>query len=148
MPCPLDRRIVKASKGHCSDPRTLSNPLTGGMGPRSEDGPPSRNPGPSDTVAGSRSQLAQPAAIPGMPDVNFDKYKWPNSTSSKDGTTKITVHASFEPTDLRELLSEHVALPPMPAIHIKGVHKVLGSDMMDFDLKLNMMRYVLSNPDK
>jgi hypothetical protein len=47
------------------------------------------------------------------------------------------------PQAFAKVLTEQIALVPVPEVKIRGVHKEYGSEVIDFDLRVNMMRYFL-----
>jgi hypothetical protein len=84
--------------------------------------------------------------LPGMPDIEFWKYRIPESTFSKDQRTVTTTHSSLtsDPIVLEKFIREQASLPPRPHVCIKGHH----ATNVDFDIKINMMRYIIHPEEK
>lgn len=100
--------------------------------------------GPTTPSPSASSQTNTPP-IPGLPALNYPKYRIPDSTVSKDGT-EITTKSPLlnsDPTALASFIQEQASLPPLPYIRITGTSSPDGLRRVDFDLKLNMIRYIL-----
>jgi hypothetical protein len=80
-------------------------------------------------------------SLPGMPNIDFSKYRIPESTMSKDQRTVTTTLSSLtsDPATLERFIREQASLPPRPHVCIKGHH----ASNVDFDIKINMMRYIM-----
>jgi hypothetical protein len=80
-------------------------------------------------------------SLPGMPNIDFSKYRIPESTLSKDQSTVTTTLSSLtsDPATLERFIREQASLPPRPHICIKGHH----ASNVDFDIKINMIRYIM-----
>jgi hypothetical protein len=82
--------------------------------------------------------------IPGIvPNINFAAYAPLGSEVSTDLTTTTIVNAALcsSPQAFAKTLAEQVALPPVPEVRIRGTHMKWGVEEVDFDIRLNMMRY-------
>jgi hypothetical protein len=101
--------------------------------------------GPSEPA---RNILAPPThySLPGMPNIEFQKYRIPESSLSKDQRTVTTTLSTLisDPTALERFIREQAALPPRPHVCIKGNH----ATNVDFDIKINMMRYIIHPEDE
>jgi hypothetical protein len=84
-----------------------------------------------------------------MPNIIFSKYRVPDATLSKDQSTLTTTFAAFssDPKALELFIREQAALPPRPLVRVTGTHTEMGQTKVDFDVRLNMMRYLL-HPDE
>ena len=88
------------------------------------------------------------AATPGMPEVDITQYLLPGAVASKDGST-ITVNNGnlcSDPNALVHFVNTQAALPPRPEIRITGVHNSYGETKTDFDIRVNVMRYLIRKP--
>jgi hypothetical protein len=101
--------------------------------------------GPSEPVRATPTTRTT-NSLPGMPNIDFWKYRIPESTLSKDQRTVTTTHSSLtsDPVALERFIREQAALPPRPHVCIKGHH----ATNIDFDLKINMMRYIIHPEEK
>jgi hypothetical protein len=85
-----------------------------------------------------------------MPKFNFAKYRVPEATLSKDQSTLTTTFAAFnsDPKALELFIREQAALPPKPQVRVTGTHTEMGQTKVDFDVRLNMIRYLLHPQEK
>jgi hypothetical protein len=81
--------------------------------------------------------------IPGLPNLNFAAYAPATSSVSNDNTTVTFVDAQLckSPQALAKFLTDQISIPPIPEIRIRGSHKGWSNEELDFDLRLNMLRY-------
>ncbi|KAI9759397.1 MAG: hypothetical protein M4579_002386 [Chaenotheca gracillima] len=93
----------------------------------------------------SGTRTAQRSRVLAIPGLNFSAYHIPEGTLSKDQTT-TTTHLAALSGDVRALVQfvrEQARLPPRPEIRIVGQHDYGGTPTTDFDIRLNMMPYIL-----
>jgi hypothetical protein len=85
-------------------------------------------------------------SLPGMPNIEFWKYRIPESTLSNDQRAVTTTLSSLtsNPAALEKFIREQAALPPRPHVCIKGQH----ATNVDFDVKINIMRYIINPEEK
>ncbi|KAL1960725.1 hypothetical protein VTO42DRAFT_6555 [Malbranchea cinnamomea] len=106
-------------------------------------------PGYTATSDVSHSPRQPLRSTPGLPPLNFTRYQIAEATLSKDKTT-ITVtqpDLSTNPVRLAKFITEQAALPPKPEIRIMGIRdSVYGENKVDFDIRINMLRYILRPP--
>jgi hypothetical protein len=84
--------------------------------------------------------------IPGnVPTVNFSAYAPLGSDVSTDLTTTQIVNPALcsSPQAFARVLAEQIALVPVPEIRVVGTHNQYGKTEVDFDIRINMMRYFL-----
>lgn len=100
---------------------------------------------PSPSSSTVERPLTLGRTVPGLPNINFASYAPPGATASKCLSTIniIDSTACKSPQALAKLISDQIALPPVPEIHIRGSHKVWGLDEEDFNIRLNMTQYFL-----
>jgi hypothetical protein len=82
--------------------------------------------------------------LPGLPNIPFAAYAPAGSQVSNDLQTTWLTDAALckSPQALAKVISEQIAIPPIPEIRIKGSHDDWAAGC-DFDVRLNMMRYFL-----
>jgi len=56
-------------------------------------------------------------------------------------TTIIDAHLSKSPQALTRFLADQLVLPPIPEIRIRGTHRSWSTEEVDFDIRLNLLRY-------
>ena len=102
------------------------------------------------TTSTTTTTSPQTPCIPGLPNLDFHKYQLPESILSDDQVTTTTYAPilSSDPNALTKFLHEQAALPPRPQIHIQGSHDEYGSQKTDFDVRLNMIRYIIPESNK
>jgi len=83
--------------------------------------------------------------IPGVPNLDFAAYAPVDAKLSTDLGTRTIVDATLcrSPQAFSKLLAEQIAIPPIPEIRIRGTHRGWSGDEVDFDIRLNLMRYFL-----
>lgn len=84
--------------------------------------------------------------IPGLPNLDYTKYLIPDSkttTTTTTGTDITTINTTLntDPAALANFIREQAALPPVPFIRIYGGDE--WGTMVDFDVWVNMVRYLL-----
>lgn len=84
--------------------------------------------------------------IPGVPSIQFAAYAPIDAKLSTDLGTKTIVDSTLCKSSqaFSKLLAEQIAIPPIPEIRIRGIHRGWSGDELDFDIRLNLMRYFLS----
>ncbi|KAH7413971.1 hypothetical protein DE146DRAFT_14042 [Phaeosphaeria sp. MPI-PUGE-AT-0046c] len=130
-----------SNKGETSTHKQPQQPLAYEGVPQDNDGPPGY----------SEASQAQPLPEPitaGVYDFDISQYLLPNSVTSKDGSTVTisNVNLCSDSTALVHFINAQAALPPRPEIRITGVHNSLGEMKTDFDVRVNLMRYLLRKP--
>jgi hypothetical protein len=105
--------------------------------------------GPSEVSTGVSTTLPM-SFIPGMPNIDFSKYSIADSTLSKDQTTMTTTLSILgsDPKALETFIREQAALPPRPHVRIIGTHTEGMRNATDFDVQLNMIRYIVHPSEK
>ena len=107
-------------------------------------------PSPSSTPASHNSPNTDHPqslpAIPGLPSLDLSRYVIQGASLSNDETT-VTVSGvpklCTDPNALTEFLTTQAALPPRPQIHITGSHDRYGQRKLDFDVHINLLRYLV-----
>ena len=100
-------------------------------------------------VSTSTSATARPATfgrtIPGLPSLDFTRYAPLDSKVSSDLRTTTIVDSALckSPQALAKFLQEQITIPPVPEVNFKGIHKGCNGDEVDFDIRLNLLRYFL-----
>lgn len=101
----------------------------------------------SSNAAGTASRPIT-RTVPGLPTVPFTSYTPKDCILSKDSSTislsDVTLCSSTQ--DLQRWIVSQISLPPIPEIRIKGSHGWGGGTEIDFDIRLNMLRYIIT-PD-
>lgn len=119
-----------------------------------EDAPPSYS-GPLEAGPSTpRANIPRPISrcfdtTPGIIPFDYSQYLPPGSSLSSDHVT-ITLSAPdllSNPFALTKFVTAQLALPPRPQVRIIGEHVEGGGKKIDFDLRLNMQRYILSPAD-
>lgn len=89
------------------------------------------------------STLIRATVPPGAPLLPFATYVLPEAVVSTDQSTTTLTDSSLcrSPQAFAKVLSEQVALVPVPEIRIRGTHSGRWTDELDFDIRLNMVRY-------
>jgi hypothetical protein len=111
----------------------------------SDDAPPVYSSGPSERTGGIPLMVPN-NFLPGLPHLDFSKYRIPESTLSKDQCVVTTTlsHLSSDPRALETFVRDQAALPPRPHVCITGVR----GQTIDFNIKLNMLRYIMHPTEK
>jgi hypothetical protein len=88
------------------------------------------------------------APILGMLGVDISQYLLQGAVVSKDGKTVTVTNANLysDPIALVQFINTQAALPPRPEIRITGIHNVYGENKIDFDVRVNVMHYLMSKP--
>lgn len=109
------------------------------------DEPPIYSSGPSHPIDANPSTLTN-NFLPGLPHLDFSRYKIPESTLSKDQCVVTTTLSSLysDPRALETFVREQAALPPRPHVYLTGVR----GQTVDFNIKLNMLRYIIHPNEK
>lgn len=83
-----------------------------------------------------------------MPEVDISQYLPPGAVTSKDGCTVTIQNTNLcsDPDALVRFINTQAALPPRPEIRITGTHNSYGENKTDFDIRVNVMRYLVRNP--
>lgn len=104
------------------------------------DAPPVYSSGPSQQSE-LVSSIIPNKVLPGLPNLDFAKYRIPESTLSKDQcivTTTLSALSS-NPRALEAFVREQAVLPPRPHVTMIGVR----GQVVDFNIKINMLRYIV-----
>lgn len=98
---------------------------------------------PSPSPSRPERTVALGRTVPGLPNVAFASYVPTGAHVSRDTVTiSITDSAlTKSPQAMAKFITEQIALPPMPEMRIVGTHKEWRQDKLDFDIRINMMRY-------
>lgn len=82
---------------------------------------------------------------PGLPPLVLARYAVPDGEMSPDDTTLTVSSAQLcrDANALTDFIATQAALPPRPQIHITGVHDDYGDRTVDFDLRVDLMRYLV-----
>jgi len=102
-----------------------------------------------DSIAQTPIPVERPSnygrLIPGVPNIQFAAYAPVDARLSTDLGTRTIVDATLckSTQAFAKLLAEQIAIPPIPEIRIRGTHRGWSGDEVDFDIRLNMMRYFL-----
>ena len=71
-----------------------------------------------DSPAPTSGPSSVPRVIPGIPNIQYGAYSPPNSSTSSDHSTTTIIDTTLfkSPLALARLISEQIALPPIPEI--------------------------------
>lgn len=115
--------------------------------PTEEHPPPYSSPTTSTSPASQQHHQQPQNPTPGLPNLPFTKYPIPSCTLSKDSTEVVTKDTvlNTDPTSLTRFLRDQSSLPPLPYIRIVGNSQASDgyTKKVDFDIKVNMLRYFL-----
>jgi hypothetical protein len=127
------------SQSHHHEENNIATPST------NDDAPPVYSSGPSEPT-GAIPSIIPNNFLPGLPNLDFSKYRIPESTLSKDQCVVTTTLSSLcsNPRTLETFVREQAALPPRPHVCITGVR----GQTIDFNIKLNMLRYIMHPNEK
>ena len=90
-----------------------------------------------------------PSTLPtSTPTIDFSKYVIRSSTLSKDSTSRVfyPAHLCSDSVGLEKFIDSQLQLPPIPIIRITG-RRSEGEGHEDFDLKLNVLPFILRGQD-
>lgn len=103
------------------------------------DAPPVYSSGPSQPAEAISS--IDTNVLPGLPNIDFAKYRIPDSSLSKDQCVVTTTFSSLSshPKALETFVREQADLPLRPHVTIIGVR----GQTIDFNIKISMLRYIV-----